>query len=385
MASEIAPNGVPALVSNGLADHESEPVIATVAALGGTGAAVDSAMIDAAARAWSANTKRAFLSDLGLWSDWCRANRVRASDADARLVADWVRALGGLKTERRLRTPIKKRAPATIARYLVHVGMAYRMAGLADPTAAPLVKLELKAMRRARGTRQRQAKGIRYKGDIADLDGPPTGVCLSHLLNACRRDWLGLRDAALLRVAYDTACRRSELVAIEIDHIEAGEGGAGVLFIPSSKTDAEGEGAYAYLSPVTMQAIRAWKRAVDIRSGPLLRRVEVHFDGSVSRVGNRPLHPNSITLIYRRLVRAAHAKGLLGEISEQSLERWVGQVSSHSIRVGVAQDNFAAGEGLPAIMQAYRWRDPATVMRYGARLAAQSGASARLAKRFASG
>jgi hypothetical protein len=49
----------------------------------------------------------------------------------------------------------------------------------------------------------------------------------------------------------------------------------------------------------------------------------------------------------------------------------------------VAQDNFAAGEGLPAIMQAYRWRDPKTVMRYGARLAAKSGASARLAKRFA--
>ncbi|GMN14974.1 tyrosine-type recombinase/integrase [Altererythrobacter sp. MTPC7] len=384
MGLETAANGVPALGSKGLADREGEPVTATVAALAEAKTAVDLAMIDAAARAWSSNTKRAFLADLNLWNAWCSTNGVRPLDADAKLVAEWVRALGGLETERRLRTPIKKRAPATIARYLVHVGMAYRMAGLTDPTAAPLVKLELKAMRRARGTRQRQAKGIRYKGDIADLDGPPTGVCLSHLLKACRRDWLGLRDAALLRVAYDTACRRSELVATEIDHIEAGEGGAGVLFIPSSKTDAEGEGAYAYLSPATMQAIRAWKKAADIHSGPLLRRVEVHFDGSVSRVGNRPLHPNSITLIYRRLVRAAHAKGLLGEMSEQRLEQWVSDISSHSVRVGVAQDNFAAGEGLPAIMQAYRWRDPATVMRYGARLAAQSGASARLAKRFSS-
>ena len=384
MGLETAANGVPALGSKGLADREGEPVTATVAALAEAKTAVDLAMIDAAARAWSSNTKRAFLADLNLWNAWCSTNGVRPLDADAKLVAEWVRALGGLETERRLRTPIKKRAPATIARYLVHVGMAYRMAGLTDPTAAPLVKLELKAMRRARGTRQRQAKGIRYKGDIADLDGPPTGVCLSHLLKACRRDWLGLRDAALLRVAYDTACRRSELVATEIDHIEAGEGGAGVLFIPSSKTDAEGEGAYAYLSPATMQAIRAWKKAADIHSGPLLRRVEVHFDGSVSRVGNRPLHPNSITLIYRRLVRAAHAKGLLGEMSEQRLEQWVSDISSHSVRVGVAQDNFAAGEGLPAIMQAYRWRDPATVLRYGARLAAQSGASARLAKRFSS-
>ena len=57
MAPEIAPNGVPALVSKGLGDHESEPVIATVAALADVGTAIDPAMIDAAARAWSANTK----------------------------------------------------------------------------------------------------------------------------------------------------------------------------------------------------------------------------------------------------------------------------------------------------------------------------------------
>ena len=88
MASEIAPNRVPALVSNGLADRESEPVIATVAALADAGTAIDPAMIDAAARAWSANTKRAFLSDLALWNEWCRVNGVRAPGAVARLVAD---------------------------------------------------------------------------------------------------------------------------------------------------------------------------------------------------------------------------------------------------------------------------------------------------------
>lgn len=33
-------------------------------------------------------------------------------------------------------------------------------------------------------------------------------------------------------------------------------------------------------------------------------------------------------------------------------------------------------------MQAYRWRDARMVMRYGARVSAKNGASARLAKRF---
>jgi hypothetical protein len=107
-----------------------------------------------------------------------------------------------------------------------------------------------------------------------------------------------------------------------------------------------------------------------------------HFDGSVDQVGSGRLHANSIGLIYKRLVRGAWEKRLLGEMSEAELGRWLKAVSSHSIRVGVAQDNFAAGEGLPAIMHSYRWRDARTVMRYGSRLAMKSGASARLAKRF---
>ncbi len=365
------------------ASEADRPVVEAVTGLVSAEGSIDRATVAAAARAWSANTKRAFLADLTLWNAWCRKCHIVPAQATPALVAAWIRALAGTKTEGEGGPPLPRRKPATIARYLVHLGMAYRMAGLDDPTAAPLVKLELKAVRRTRGRRQRQARGIRFKGEIADLDGPAAGVCLAHLLQACRRDWLGLRDAALLRVAYDTACRRSELVAIEIDHIEAGEGGAGVLHIPSSKTDAEGEGAYAYLSPTTMDAIRRWKKEADIRSGPLFRRVEVHGDGTVRAVGQKRLHPNSITLIYRRLVRAAHAKGLLGAMGEVGLEGWVKAVSSHSIRVGVAQDNFAAGEGLPAIMQAYRWRDARTVMRYGAKLAAQSGAASRLAKRFA--
>jgi integrase len=257
------------------------------------------------------------------------------------------------------------------------------MAGLADPTAAPLVKFEMKAARKELGVRQRQARAIRFKGDIADLDSPAAGVCLAHLLKACRRDALGYRDAALLRVAYDTGARRSELVAIDLAYIDGPDGeGAGVLAIPSSKTDREKRGAEAYLSPATMQAIARWRKAGEIRSGPLFRRVHTHFDGSISRIGTERLHANSVALIYRRRVRRAWEKKLLGEMSEAELERWVKAVSSHSTRVGVAQDNFAAGESLPAIMQAYRWRDARTVMRYGAKLAAKSGASARLAKRF---
>ena len=359
--------------------HGSLAVVADVRELVGPRAPIDEALVAAAVRGWSANTRRAFRSDLTLWGKWCRQNRIATDRADAALVASWIRALAGIDDSSET-----QRAMATIERYIVNVGWAYRMAGLPDPTSMPLVRLEKKAARKALGVKQRQARAIRFKGEISDLDSPAVGVCLAHLVRACRRDELGLRDEAFLRVAYDTGARRSELVAIDVDHVEGPDTeGAGILFIPSSKTDQVGEGAYAYLAPKTMAAIRRWRDKADVRKGPLFRRVETHFDGSVAAIGRNRLHPNSVTLIYRRLIRAAWERKLLGAMSEAELERWVAAVSSHSIRVGVAQDNFAAGEGLPAIMQAYRWRDPKTVMRYGARLAAKSGASARLAKRFA--
>lgn len=360
----------------------ADDVVGEVRALAIDKAAIDPQVIAAAARAWSANTIRAFLSDMKLWDAWCRRTRVRAGKATAGTVASYIRALSGQDHDEAARaTP--QRAAATIARYLVNIGWAYRMAGLGDPTAEPLVRLEHKAARKLLGIRQTQARGIRYKGDVSDLDAPASGVSLAVLLKATRRDLLGARDRALLLVNYDTGCRRSELAAMRIEHIDGPDvDGAGVVEIGRSKTDQEGQGALAYLSPATMRAIAEWRDKAGIARGPLFRRVETWFDGSIRGVGEGALHPGTITLIYKRLIRAAFDRKLLGAMGEAELERWVAGVSSHSIRVGVAQDNFAAGESLPAIMQAYRWRDPKTVMRYGAKLAAKSGASARLAKRF---
>jgi integrase len=360
-----------------------DDVIGEVRSLALDVAIVDPQLVAAAARAWAPNTIRAFLSDIKLWDGWCRRSRVRAGAATSETVAAYIRALSGQDHDTEAARATEPRAAATIARYLVNIGWAYRMAGLADPTAAPLVRLEHKAARKLLGTRQRQARAIRYKGDVSDLDAPASGVSLAILLKAARRDLIGLRDRALLLVNYDTGCRRSELAAMRLEHIDGPDvDGAGLVEIGRSKTDQEGQGALAYLSPVTMLAIEAWVTAARLTQGPLFRRVETWFDGSIRGVGDGSLNPGSISLIYKRLVRQAFDRKLLGAMSEAELERWVAGISSHSIRVGVAQDNFAAGEGLPAIMQAYRWRDPKTVMRYGAKLAAKSGASARMAARF---
>lgn len=353
-----------------LARHAGEIVDASIP--------VDEEMLNALDRAWAKNTRRAFVSDLTLWGEWCRMKRVVPADATDRDVAAWIRALSGLDHGK-----LKVRRPATIERYLVSVGWAYRLLKIPDPTKSELVQLEVRAMRKRLGKRQRQAKGIRYRGDIADYDSPARGICVEHLLRACRNDEMGDRDRALLAVAYDTACRRSELVAIECSHIEPlDDDGAGTLDIKRSKTDQEKEGQYAYLSRRTMSLIEKWRMSGDIKSGPLFRKVSTHFDGSIDSIGIDALHPNSVGKIYRRLARRAYDKGLLGEMSRERFEQELKRISSHSIRVGVAQDNFAAEESLPAIMQSYRWKDPRTVLRYGAKLSTKSGAAARMAKRF---
>ena len=54
------------------------------------------------------------------------------------------------------------------------------------------------------------------------------------------------------------------------------------------------------------------------------------------------------------------------------------EVSSHSTRVGVNQDYFAAGEDLAGIMDALRWKSPRMPLLYNRSLAAEQGAAGRL-------
>src|SRR3546814_1031141 len=101
------------------------------------------------------------------------------------------------------------------------------------------------------------------------------GFTLSVLLEACGRDVAGLRDAAILSLGYDAGLRVSELVAVAVELMEAQEDGSGLLEVPHSKTDQEGQGAWVWLSPDTMRRVALWREAASIRAGALFRRVAV--------------------------------------------------------------------------------------------------------------
>ena len=63
------------------------------------------------------------------------------------------------------------------------------------------------------------------------------------------------------------------------------------------------------------------------------------------------------------------------------LQEAIKALSTHSLRVGLTQDLFAAGEDGTGIAQALRWSSPATALRYGRKLAVRNNVAARVLSR----
>jgi len=333
--------------------------------------AIRADVLDAARRAMSENSWRALRADLKVFSQWAAANAFASLPALPETVARFLRdqADAGKKA-------------ATLARYASSIGRAHALADLPDPTRAQLVRLELKAQRRALGVRQKQARGLRFRGEVADplAAAGPVGVCAEAMLAAAPDNLQGLRDRALLSLAFDTGLRRSEIVAIRWAHVEKGTAGAGRLFVPRSKSDQEGAGAYAFLSIRTMTALAAWREASGVSEGAVFRRLHRTRDkaGADIWTTGAGISAQSVTLVYRALLDAARTLGLLGDIAQADFEHWRQSLTAHSTRVGLTQDLFASGQDLAGIMQALRWKSPQQPARYAQALSVEANAAAKV-------
>lgn len=363
---------------------------------------VNETLIAAYQAASSLHSIRALRSDLEAFDLWCRRHNRISLPATPETVADYLDARAN-----------KGSKPASLGRYKASIAKIHLLLDLKDPTPASLVKLRLQAIRRRLGTAQKQARPLRFKGPVRNVErDEPRGLNVRALLESCAEDMPGLRDRALLSAGYDTGLRASELVAIEVEHIiEAIDPDARLLSIPRSKGDQEGEGATAYLSPRTVRAILAWTAAAGIDSGAVFRRVNVRrykakaavrgrsIDSISGRetwdlrktlskpavparieydVGEGGLHPASVGPIYRAMIQRAFDAGALADLTSDDIVRLLKGISAHSTRVGLNQDLFTSGEDLAGIMDALRWKSPRMPLAYNRNLAAEQGAAGRL-------
>lgn len=237
--------------------------------------AIDGDRVAAMLAASAPNSIRGLLSDIGLFGDYCRQHRLSAAPAQVPTIIAYLRA----RTDEAKKDEIAK--PATLKRLLASISRLHQLLDLPDPTKDMMVKLEMKRLRRDLGSVQKQARPLRFKGDVSDIFGDEQrGVSVKALMAGCGEDERGIRDRALLSIAYDTGLRASELVAIQIEHIKpANDPDARLLFIPRSKGDQAGEGATAYLTIRSVAALNAWLAVMadlmdvhQVNSGPLFRR-----------------------------------------------------------------------------------------------------------------
>lgn len=277
--------------------------------------------------AYAPNTLRAYRADMLEFIRYCEENGTTALPAAPSTVASFLLDC----TAQNIKT-------ATFRRKISSISAIHRLSYLEDPTKHPEVKITLRKISRQLGTRFEQAF-------------PVTRTILDKLLAVCGKDLRGLRNRALLLLAYDTMCRRSELVSLRVDEMEwLSDSGVSIL-LRKSKTDQHGCGKWIHLSSEATNALEDWLQAAGIKDGFILRGIRANQTISESLCDSR------LPRIYKSLARRAGLN-----------ERVVQGISGHSMRVGGAQDLLIQGASLPQIMVKGGWAKTDTVMRYVERI-----------------
>jgi len=273
--------------------------------------------------AYAPNTIRAYRADMEEFIGYCDLHGLPALPAEPSTIARFLESVTdiGIKS-------------SSIRRKSCSISIIHQLSNLEDPTKSEAVKIALRKVYRKLGRQARQAYGI-------------TRPMLEGMMQAAGdRGIHTLCDRALLLLAYDSLRRRQELAGLRIEDLEYTEDGA-VLLLRKSKTDQYGVGHWIHLNPETACALKAWIEAAGLTEGFILRTIDRKGEIKTS------LRTEEISAIYKRLAEAA---GLDAAI--------VGRISSHSMRVGAAQDMLNSGATLTEIMQKGGWMKSDTVMRY---------------------
>jgi site-specific recombinase XerD len=206
--------------------------------------------------AYAPCTIRAYRADFSDFIYFCHDRNTNALPAQPHLVVQYIAELTEIG-----------RSSASIRRALCRLSAVHRLNRLEDPTKDPYVSLEMRRMHRKLGRSSKQAGGIN-----ADT--------LEKLLLATEDSIRGIRDRALLLVAYDSLCRRSELVLLRVKDVKINMRNGldtSSILLRRSKTDQDSTGKWLHLSERTHLALVEWLKELPDRQRLLFLDLTEHW------------------------------------------------------------------------------------------------------------
>ena len=244
-------------------------------------------------------------------------------DVDAQLVAVMTKkALGPLSS-------------ATVGHRLAVLAKWHRLQQWDAPTDDHRVKTLMAKARRAQAKR-----GVVTRKKTAAVAEP-----LQSMLDTCTDGLRGLRDRALLLVAWSGGGRRrSELVAMQVSDLRRLRADTWTYALGRTKSNAIGPIREKPLRGEAAHAVTQWIEAAHLTDGPLFRRLYRH-----GTLGARALSGDQVARIVQRRAKLA---GLPGD--------W----AAHSLRSGFVTEAGRQGVPLGEVMAMTEHRSVGTVMGY---------------------
>jgi integrase len=272
--------------------------------------------------AYAPATIRAYKSNFENFIKYCNEIKQYALPADPSTVVFFIQKIsnGQLKS-------------ASIRMAVASISTIHKLNRFNDPVNDPDVKLEMRRMHRLLGRASSQAYGINK-----DL--------LDKMIAVATNDLRGTRDKALLSLAYDTLCRRSEVASLDVSDV-INKDGQIKIYLRKSKTDQDGLGKLISINNETQKNLLVWLQESRLISGKLFRGIKNNGRFGIS------LNKAQINKIYKKLARKA-------DVDKEVMRK----ISGHSTRVGAAQDLLKSKTSIAQIMQKGRWSKIDTVMRY---------------------
>lgn len=237
-----------------------------------------------------------------------------------------------------LRVSLACPAPATLDRRIASWQAFHRMRNLASPFASPLVQQARQKARRA-NARPRAPKSAK----------PVTRNLLNALLATCDASHRGIRDRAMLMLAFASGGRRrSEVTGLEVEDIGLQDFAAkGLVWVRlvQTKTTRKDQAPQLPLKGRAARAVVHWLEVTGITTGPLFRPVS-----KSDRPLSRRLAPDALRVILR------HRLALAGLPADHA--------TPHGLRAGFLTQAALDGAPLAAAMQLSLHRSPIQAQKY---------------------